>query len=359
MAETVGTQTSSANQVVGKVFILYGKVKAISPDGTERVLSVNSPIFAFDRIVTGDDGSVAIMLDGMPPTQLDIGRMSDIVIDEDVFLAVTDEDVAEATAEAEEILEALLEGEGDIELEATAAGGSADAGGGHPTVVFELTGDEVIPGSGAETTGLTTDDVDPLEGEVEGEEPGPDEEPLPIQAGVATLTSQGSGDEDSGAVTYTVTMEVAPSVDQAFTFELTNGQVVTVTVAAGALSGSTTLAWGDFEGDAGLTGYPDPDVYLEPDFEQSVVEGTFQGVDSTVNYDELTLNDESTPVTIGDTIDTVTATLTSDGSGDEDSGSVTYTVTVDHAPQADQDFTFDLTNGQTVTVTVAAGAPSG
>ena len=46
---TTGTET--ANQVIGQVVILYGNVKAISPDGTERILAINNPIFANDRII--------------------------------------------------------------------------------------------------------------------------------------------------------------------------------------------------------------------------------------------------------------------------------------------------------------------
>ena len=125
MAETVNTQGSGINQVVGKVFILYGKVKAIAPDGTVRVLAVNSPVFAMDRIVTESDGSVAIMFDGPPPAQIEIGRMSDVLIDEDIYEGAAPEQVAESTATVEEI-QAMLEGEGEIELEAPAAGGPSD-----------------------------------------------------------------------------------------------------------------------------------------------------------------------------------------------------------------------------------------
>lgn len=62
---TSGTETG--NEVVGKVFILYGTVKAISPDGAVRVLAPNSPVYAHDRIVTESDGNVSIVLDGPPP----------------------------------------------------------------------------------------------------------------------------------------------------------------------------------------------------------------------------------------------------------------------------------------------------
>ena len=156
IAKAAGTE----NQVVGKVFILYGTVKAVSPDGTERVLAPNSPIYADDHIITGSDGSVSIQFDGPPVTQLDLGRMTEIVIDEDVYAGVVPEVVSEAAAEAEQVQQSLLEGDQPIELEATAADGTTGAGGGHPVVNFALTGGEVTPGSGADTTGITSTTVD-------------------------------------------------------------------------------------------------------------------------------------------------------------------------------------------------------
>ncbi|RPJ16650.1 MAG: retention module-containing protein, partial [Desulfobacteraceae bacterium] len=129
MAKT--TATGAGNQGVGKVFILYGTVKAVAPDGTARILAPNSPIFADDRIITGADGSITIQFDGPPVTQLDLGRMTEIVIDENVYGGVAPEVVTEAAADADKIQEALLAGDEEIDLEATAAGGDAGAGGGH------------------------------------------------------------------------------------------------------------------------------------------------------------------------------------------------------------------------------------
>ena len=115
----------AGNQVVGKVVILYGTVKAISPDGTVRLLMPNSPVFANDRIVTESDGNVSIMFDGTPPTQMDLGRMSNVAIDEDVYAGVTPGVTSDAAAEIEQIQKALLAGDQPIELEAPAAGGDA------------------------------------------------------------------------------------------------------------------------------------------------------------------------------------------------------------------------------------------
>ena len=172
MASTENTPgTGAINQVIGKVSILYGTVKAIAPDGTVRVLAPNSPVYANEQIITESDGSVAIMLDGPPPAQLNLGRMTTIVLDEDVYAGVTPEMISDAAAEAEQIQNLLLAGDQPIELEATAAGGTASAGGGHPVVKFDLTGDEVIPLGGAETIGIMQPPIETIEGDAFETEP--------------------------------------------------------------------------------------------------------------------------------------------------------------------------------------------
>ena len=109
MAKSSGTPGSgTGNQIVGKVFILHGTVKAVSPDGAMRVLAPNSPIYANDRIITESDGSVSIVFEGPPPTQLDLGRMSNVLIDEDVFAGAAPEVVADAAAQAEQIQQEAL-----------------------------------------------------------------------------------------------------------------------------------------------------------------------------------------------------------------------------------------------------------
>jgi hypothetical protein len=62
------------------------------------------------------------------------------------------------------------------------------------------------------------------------------------------------------------------------------------------------------------------------------------------------------PQVTGDSINTTTATLTSAGEGNEDAGSITYTVNLSHVTDGAQDFKLTLSNGQEVTITVAAGA---
>ncbi|MCX6012201.1 MAG: hypothetical protein NTV30_02070, partial [Chloroflexi bacterium] len=58
--------------------------------------------------------------DGAPATQLDLGRMSHITIDEDVYAGAAPGVTADATAETEQIQKALLEGDQPIDLAATA-----------------------------------------------------------------------------------------------------------------------------------------------------------------------------------------------------------------------------------------------
>ena len=141
--EGAGHHHGAGHQAVGKVAILYGHVQAISADGTVRILTPNSLVFADDKIITESDGSVSIILDGTPPIHIDLGRMSQIVLDEDVYGGAGT--AADATAEADKIQQALLAGDQPINPDAPAAGGVADSGGGHPVVNYSLTGEEVTP----------------------------------------------------------------------------------------------------------------------------------------------------------------------------------------------------------------------
>lgn len=165
--DTTTTQNENGNQAVGKALIVYGSVQAQTPDGAIRILQPNSPIFANDRIITGGDGMISIVFGDPGNTQLDLGRMSDVQIDEDVFQGNIPADINDATAEVEKIQQALLDGNLDptVDLEAAAAGPAAaavaSAGGGHDYVKFDLTGEEVTPVSGAETTGITRNFIDP------------------------------------------------------------------------------------------------------------------------------------------------------------------------------------------------------
>jgi len=155
MAEIKKAAIEKGHQVTGKVAILYGNVKAVSPDGTVRILKINSPVFADDQIITGDNASVSIVFDTANPVQLDLGRMSNMVIDEDVYGTASPDASTEAAAEKDAIQAALLSGEQPIVLDATAAGAEASSGGGHPVFVVTPDWAEVTPESGAETQGIS------------------------------------------------------------------------------------------------------------------------------------------------------------------------------------------------------------
>ena len=96
------------NPVVGKVLVLFGTVRAISPNGAVRILASNDLIHANDRIATEGEGSVSVMIYGAPNTELNLGRMSNALIDEDVYDGVAPEGTSEAAAEVEQVQEALL-----------------------------------------------------------------------------------------------------------------------------------------------------------------------------------------------------------------------------------------------------------
>ena len=132
-----------ADQSIGKVVVVYGTVKAQSADGVERVLGPNSPIFLNDRINTGPDGAISIVFSNPENTQLDLGRMTDMVIDNSV-VGTEEVDLGEVTAEVAAIQEALESGE-EIEIAETAAGpaagGAGQGGGGRPIYRDELDGE--------------------------------------------------------------------------------------------------------------------------------------------------------------------------------------------------------------------------
>jgi hypothetical protein len=199
------TGTETGNQAVGKVVILYGTVKVIASDGTERILTLNSPIFAYDRIITESDGRVSILIDDGVQTQIDLGRMSDVIIDDDIFHGASPEEIAEAAAEVEEIQEAIIateEYDPTVELEAPAAGGEAAAGGGLVVPEFERVEPPSEITSGAETTGPGFDTVDPIPG-ISEEEPPNDPPTLELVTEDDTVDDSGLPDGTAPGVNLT------------------------------------------------------------------------------------------------------------------------------------------------------------
>jgi hypothetical protein len=215
MADNANLQAES--QAIGKVTILYGTVKAVSPDGNVRVLALNNTVFANDTIITESDGMVSIIFDDPAQTQLDLGRMSEVALDEDVYSGAAPADIEEIAAEIEEIQEAILaEGiDPTTVLEAPAAGGTSSAGGGHPVPKFQdITPDGEIS-SGAETTGIGSDTIDPIQAAIETPQP----------AVSVTINAEGSEVPEGVDADFMVTVTNAIGGSQ-LTLGLTDGSAV-------------------------------------------------------------------------------------------------------------------------------------
>ncbi len=166
MAINENNTTETGNgQAIGTAVIVSGSVQAQSPDGATRVLQVNGVVFANETIITGGTGRISIIFNDANQSQLDLGRMSEVVLDGDVYPGDQPVDLADIVSEVEQLQEALLQGDPTQDLPAPAAGpaagGTGARGGGHPTVVFDLTAEEVTPTSGAETIGISRSFLDP------------------------------------------------------------------------------------------------------------------------------------------------------------------------------------------------------
>jgi len=146
---------------IGTVKLIIGQVSVRNSDGTISSLHVNSPIFLNDTVVTGENGMVSILFNDTAQTQLDLGRSSTVLIDEDIYPENEGPALmSNMAADAEAIQETILAGTFDptTDLPATAAGGptaaaTADGGGGQVLYIEELTAQTVTPESGADTVG--------------------------------------------------------------------------------------------------------------------------------------------------------------------------------------------------------------
>ena len=183
---------NTTSQPIGTISVVNGTVQAQAAANGVRTLQVGSPVFLNDRIMTGDNGMISIVFGDAARTQLDLGRMSDVVLNEDTLQYALPEEFSDAVAEVDQIQEALLTGTFDptTDLEPTAAGpaaaaGPASDGGGSSYVEFSLTGEAVTPTSGAETTGVGLDFLDPpISALEEPIEPVP-EQPEPVTVAAA------------------------------------------------------------------------------------------------------------------------------------------------------------------------------
>ncbi len=106
-----------------------------------------------------------------------------------------------------------------VELEAAAAGGSPAAGGGHPVPDFARVTHEGSVTSGAETTGIAFDTVDPIDGVVE---------PLtPIIS--VEISAEGGSAEEGTPVTFEVSINTVSDADTTVTVNVFSDQGDTAT----------------------------------------------------------------------------------------------------------------------------------
>ncbi|MDR3090118.1 MAG: VCBS domain-containing protein [Desulfobulbaceae bacterium] len=146
----------ASQRIIGTVSIVHGAVKAVSSAGVERILVVGGPVFVGERIVTGADGVVSIAWLGGQGVSLDLGRMSEILVDDSLFdgaatVAALPQDEAAIITDFEENPELLNT------LPPSSSGGAysvTEAGGSHHYTVAVAAGQEVSPDSGAETRGV-------------------------------------------------------------------------------------------------------------------------------------------------------------------------------------------------------------
>jgi T1SS-143 domain-containing protein len=325
-------ESSTASQEpVGKVFIVYGTAKALSTDGTSRVLAPNSPIFAQDQILTESDGRLSIVFNDSANTQLNLGRMSDIVIDEDVYNTDT-VDLAEETSKVQEVQEALLAEDFDptTELPAPAAGdlGDSSDGGGHPIVEFEATGMVGNVTSGAETRGVTGDFLDPVGGIIEPQ--------LTTSIQPVDITINLSASEEvfeGSSIEYTATL--SSPAQEIITITLSNGSIISI--PKDEISGAVII-------DA-----PTDDPYID----DGTITANISLADGGGKDINLIINDTPAVTYVADTLDTTTVTLDT-ASVSENEQNVTFTATLSNTGETDVTVATD--HGDIV---IAAGETTG
>lgn len=83
--DTVMAELQTEPLVIGQALLVSGTVRVESVNGVSQVLKPNSSIHLDDRIDTGSGGEVSIVLNDSDATQLDLGRMSQMIVDDDVL----------------------------------------------------------------------------------------------------------------------------------------------------------------------------------------------------------------------------------------------------------------------------------
>jgi hypothetical protein len=128
--------------VVGQALIVSGAVQVRSAGGVSQTVRPNSPIHLDDQIDTGADGAVSIIFADGENSQLDMGSMSSLVVDEDVT-GTTLPELGDVTVEAGSLVN-LLEHWEDFEplapLEAIVPGVDMDGATGETSSAGSIPG---------------------------------------------------------------------------------------------------------------------------------------------------------------------------------------------------------------------------
>jgi surface adhesion protein len=141
---------------------------------------------------------------------------------------------------------------------------------------------------------------------------------------------------EGGSITYTATLSNAAQT--AMTVSLSGG--ATITIAAGATSGSVTVA------------APADDPYIDAGSVTRSITGTAGG-----NFENLQIGTGSATTTVTDTIDATTVTLSASAASVTEGGSIVYTASVSNAVTGSP-LVINLSNGQTITIPVGATSAS-
>ena len=163
---------------VGTVQSVTGLVRAISEDGSERLLSIGDKVAENEQIITGDGVVVIAFTNG---AVMDLGSNTSIVLDEDL-LNQDGEQILQSEADASDEVAALQEAlinpnfDPTTELPEPAAGAPAagtTGNNGHTTVVVDYLNPKAPVEAGFETTGISfaaneiiEEDAAPLDNDV-------------------------------------------------------------------------------------------------------------------------------------------------------------------------------------------------
>ncbi len=339
---------------IGTVKFVTGLVKAVSIDGTERILHEGEKVLANEKVITGNFSSVVVAFnDG---TWLDLGRDSQSALNDEVVTpgAISQQASNQAKQSAQNEVDVIQKALADESfdptksMEATAAGaaasGAVSSGGnnGHTFVSVDYLNPQVVPDSGFETLGNQAV-VPEIPIEILILPPNPPEAPpistSPEVINIAGLS--GSTTVEGGDLVYTVTFNGSTSSSVSYTFNLGGGTASASDYGSTVLSNGVTYdsASGQITVPAGVAGF----TVTLPTVQDTLIEPT-----------------ESVPLTIGGITgtggildDDVNPTIKSIepgaiGTGDDnviEGNNLVYTVTLSELANTPISYVFNLGGG--------------